>query len=46
MCGGILPQIGEVLEQHKAEQQASVQLTEDRAVILKLQYEDICQYDQ
>uniref|UniRef100_A0A6A7FRR5 G patch domain and KOW motifs-containing protein-like n=1 Tax=Hirondellea gigas TaxID=1518452 RepID=A0A6A7FRR5_9CRUS len=40
------PQVARVLEQHKKEQMASVQLLDDHSVILRLAYEDICQYNR
>ncbi|XP_018017814.1 G-patch domain and KOW motifs-containing protein [Hyalella azteca] len=38
--------LGRVLEQHKSSQEASIQLLEDKSIILKLHYEQICQYNQ
>ncbi|KAF2356580.1 Spp2/MOS2 G-patch domain [Trinorchestia longiramus] len=37
--------VGRVLEQHKREQEASVQLQDDSSRILRLHYEQICQYN-
>ncbi|XP_064097173.1 G-patch domain and KOW motifs-containing protein-like isoform X1 [Macrobrachium nipponense] len=37
-------QIGRILQLHKDQEKASVQLLEDKTIILKLHYDDICEY--
>lgn len=44
--GQLSGQVAVILEQHKLDQEASVQLLDDRSVIARLGYEDICQYNR